>query len=145
MSKPWVILFLGVNPGSLRINIYNLFNTMRTKQVQEKLDNYTLAEKIEMTSPTALRSRWMVVKEFGKRMLCVNEYPNGDRLLPQYILRARDPRMKKSLYDYEFAEIIEYIETVLYEEWKEYRIMMHTWSERSIQYRSHRHIYPIDI
>ena len=105
----------------------------------------TIKEKEERTSPQSMRDRRIVVHEFKKRILCINEFPHNDRLLPQYVLWAKYPRMNKALYNSDFANIIDYIDTILYENDKEYRIERHARSEKSVTFREHRHIYPVAI
>jgi hypothetical protein len=52
---------------------------MRSPEEQKKLDDMTLEEKMERTTPDAMRERGIVVEEYKHWILCKNEIPHKER------------------------------------------------------------------
>lgn len=58
----------------------------RLQEHQTILNTMSPLEKVERTKRENLRRRWIVIEEYWRRIVCVNEFPFNDRWDTQYVV-----------------------------------------------------------
>jgi len=112
---------------------------MRSPEEQKKLDDMTLEEKMERTTPDAMRERGIVVEEYKHWILCKNEIPHKERGDWQMVLWQNIEVEDWFCCAEDIAFHLSTTLSVLVESW--YYVTRHPEKNQSCPFREHRHVY----